>query len=443
MAFYCISCQSLLSRATDRANYSRKNGEKYQGANHDSPFRFPVYRAIIQLSKYLQSLVSLLTNIPKNSNHSFHAPITCLELIGSVENLYSNLNNSTSIQSIMLRTLITIATIASCTFSAAFCNTESRLAADTRECYWRPWTLYHDSIYTLIETNLVELSASKSLNEADVFGYIDGEIEKMENQNLFDQYEIEIAAFKQLSLIRTIDNRDCMDHCSYVLARNNCNSGKYQQACFPRSSYQSFLKAVIDRRVFRLIERCYIVLTDRALELNSTKIDPNLYEYVTIIAKQLTLFQPTQRWNSIEDTMLESTKPFYSIRRLFKPIQAGYFDNLSDLMQRLERLKGGVELLIAIESRAINRRNAYSYYEQWILEPCREYIDEMHKAMDAVMFYGRIIELNRPRFESEEMSDDKKIKLYNIMYRYHACVYLDNHSLWDKNRIIKSLLPSE
>lgn len=322
------------------------------------------------------------------------------------------------------------------------CNSEARLAADTRKCKWKPPTALHDSVYTILDTNLAESNRQGPLPKDEIFRQIDREIEKIENRGVFANYNLEIAALRQLKLLKTMDTRSCLDHCTYVLARINCNAGKYQHACLPRSRHRSFLKTVIDGQVFPLIERCYSDLVDRVLVLNSTAINPREYEYVSMIAKQITHLDPAEKWSGIDDIIVKSSRPFFAIRRLFKPIQAGFFANLSELMQRLERLKGGVELMVAVESESITKRNAFSHYERWVLQPCADYINKMHKAVDAVMFYGKLIELSRSKFRMDPMDDAMKVKLHSIIYRYHACVYLENHSYADKTTVIKSLLSS-
>lgn len=234
-----------------------------------------------------------------------------------------------------------------------------------------------------------------------------------------------ISALTQLQLAGDLDRRDCLDHCAYVLVRNNCDSKIHLNACIPRSRAESYIKSMIDAKVFPSIERCQLPLIDRALQLNVT-IEPRLYSTVSVIMERLLHFVPTRSWSTIEDIILTGRKPFTSLTRLIRPQKSNFLKRILDTLIFLDTQHGQHLLRESPGSGILDMGIGEDHFRNLVLEPCRDYAHKMHKAMDAAIYYGRITELDNSKFELPYMSDEKKIGFFQLVLRYQACVTVDN-----------------
>lgn len=316
------------------------------------------------------------------------------------------------------------------------CTSEERLAEDTRTCQWRPWSKRHESYYKEIEQSLDKINRPIPVNGIERFyNYITetaiNHIEEDRSNEEGPRNELRIWAYTQVSITRSLDGRHCLDHCTYVLARNSCNAGSYNHACMPRSSNPSVLKAMIDGKVFPMITRCQGTLIERAIQLNQTEIDSLTYEAVTYITNQMTKFYPTKRWRTIEDVMLRASTPFLAIRQLIKPQLNGFFFNLDKVMLYLEAKLGEDMLRRSIAYRLQNKDDSMVHYQHLVLRHCLNFIDIMHVAMDGAIYYGKIMDLNRTMFTMPALDDGMRLKFFELVHRYYACVYLDNFHPWD------------
>lgn len=321
------------------------------------------------------------------------------------------------------------------------CSSRERLAADARQCNLVPWSERLDAVFDNVESKFAMQNVAMADVEgqykflADVIEYCKTnyfrryELRGMftDSNSLSPTYEVLMAILEQLYLTNELDYRECLDHCTYVLARINCEAGKYQHACFPRSRKVSYIKSMIDTKVFPLIERCQIFMATRALELNNTVIEPQMYSSISLIAEAMTSYQPTRRFKTIEEMFLRSRKPYFLIRRSLSPTRSGFLDNIFHIMYQLEELSGNGDVLRKlIDSKTIYPNGAKSHYELLILNPCRYYIEIMHTAMDPITFYGKILDLDRSNFTSAQVPDEVKIEFYRLVLLYEACVVIDN-----------------
>lgn len=308
------------------------------------------------------------------------------------------------------------------------CSTAKRLEADTRECGWQPNSPKFADSYSEIETKL----ATKGIPREDLhrlYRIIRDEIGYLKGRSYltFNPKSVILNSLEQLELSKDLDRRDCFDHCTYVLARNNCNAAISLHACRPLSFDQStFIKLMLDTKVFSLIDRCQVYLMYHAILLNTTYISADTYKSVRLIAERMIDPNTLSRWNSFADMVLASRKPFFNTRRLIRPGESKFFDQIAQLMIDLEKLSGGDALFKAIDSGSKRGTEAERHYHRLVMQPCVEYIHKMHTAMDATLFYGRISELDDKRFDMVFMSNTMRVKYFELVKLYEACVYLDN-----------------
>lgn len=236
-----------------------------------------------------------------------------------------------------------------------------------------------------------------------------------------------VPAMSLLKLSQGIRQRDCLDYCTFVLAHNNCDAAKFLSACRPSMRRSSIIGTMIDSQVMPMIERCHKPLLFKTIELNATAMDSDLHRYATLITDALTIFRPTEELRNLHEAMLASSKPIHYIRTFVQPHRVGFCNKLFAVMQQLEALKGHTELAEAIKHRSLNRKQARAYFNRLIRKPCRDYIERLYKAMDASIFYGRIIELDRSRFKLDEIAQDKVIQFYELLRRYDTCAFLEDY----------------
>lgn len=308
----------------------------------------------------------------------------------------------------------------------AYCNTATRFDNDILECGWKPNQPSNSRIYSAFEKDLERAVASRE----DIDGLYQVTINHRtlwkERYYLWKKSVKHIAALTLLESAAKLDTKECLDHCTFVLAKNNCNAAMSLHACQPLSTAKSYIKAMLEAKVFPLMKRCQLPLMHQAVVLNSTVIDPRLYMTVEYIADLMTSFKPSDRWKTVDEMISKSRRPFLASRRVIRPAEAAFFDNLAETMVNLERRAGGRGLVLNIAYSDIPWVNAKSHYDRLILRPCRHYIKKMHTAMDATIFYGRIMDLDRSRFSLEVLQDDSKIAYFKLLRMYEACMYLDN-----------------
>lgn len=306
------------------------------------------------------------------------------------------------------------------------CSTASRLIDDTKACNWKP--IFHDSpqIYAAIENSMHR--AEIYIEDIDnLYRYTSNELLYwMEKTYAVLESTNTALALSQLEKAKDLETRDCFDHCTYVLAKNNCNSALYQHACQPLAKRQYYIKTMIDSQVFPLIDRCQVPLMYHALFKNATEIDPDLYRTVNHIANVMTHFEPTAQWTTVDEMVEKATRPFIQIRRVIKPAEAGFMDKIADIMLELERQRNRDDLYMAIVRRNLQWTEMKEYFVDLVLRPCLNYVDKMHTVMDAAIFYGRIVDMDRNRFPKVRMDDPIKIEFFKLAKIYEACTYLDN-----------------
>lgn len=244
-----------------------------------------------------------------------------------------------------------------------------------------------------------------------------------------------LGAYTQLDLARYLDTRNCYDHCTFVLAKNNCNAAIPLHACRSRSKLFSYIKTMLDAKVFPLVERCHIPLMAFAVALNNTRVQSDLFKTVEFITRRMTNFEASL-WDSIEDLALMDARPFLAVRRIIRPIEAGFFRNLPDIMLDLDRLTPRRELSVDISAHNLLAPQAKYHFHRLILQPCKEYIDRMHTAMDATIFYGRLVDLHSKRFQlADNIDDDTKIAYFKLARIYLACSHIDEGDFSIKWRV--------
>lgn len=326
----------------------------------------------------------------------------------------------------MIRSLIKLAAMLGF-FHLADCSCQERLIAGTKACKWMPWSKNFDRIYDKLETDLERTKAP--IEDTDkLYAFISAEIALCEIDNCIPvrKFNELISVLTQLYMTKDLAKRDCLDHCTYILAKNNCETGYYKHACLPRSREKSYIKSIIDRSVFPLIERCQIPLLEEALDLNATVIPIKLNKGVAFLAETIAAFRPTRLWNTFEDMILTSTKPNFLIRRTILRNKNAFFDNILTILSRLERRIGKYELNTSMALRTLTPKLAESFFQRLILDPCREYIKTMHGVMDPTIFYGGIADMDSSRFNfSGSITNAKKVEYYRLVQRYYTCMFFD------------------
>lgn len=308
----------------------------------------------------------------------------------------------------------------------AYCSSEDRLIAGTKACGLRP--VIPEDYRTL--NNLEYILAQTRLTEDDV-----DEIYNL-LRSLIEFWEEEITppsiskALEQLMRLSDLETHNCLDYCTYILAQNNCYAAIRSHACRPRSPELNLIKSIIDAKVLPMIGNCQVPLMWRSLDLNKT-ISNSLYQVVKLIKDRLTYFEPTEKWKTIDEMMLKSRRPFTQIRRLTQFTLSGFKSYLLVFMQELEALSGGIELDSALSTFSLTLDGAIAHYERLIKQPCQQFIDLMHTSIDATLFYGRIIELNRHGFNLDYIDDNNRLRFYELLHIYHACTYVDEKDTSD------------
>lgn len=307
-----------------------------------------------------------------------------------------------------------------------YCSAEDRLIAGTKACGLRPVT---PEYYRTLE-NLEYILEETRLTFSDV-----DQIYRL-LRSLVRFWRVEIrppstfTALDQLVRLSEIQTHDCLDYCTYALAQNNCDAAIYSHACRPRSLQWNFIKSIIDAKILPMIGNCQVPLMWRSLDLYAFISEP-LCAIVRLITDRLTYFQPSDQWKTIDEMMLKSERPFTQIRRLIRPSLSGFDRYLLVIMQELDALSGGNGLDSAISTYSLTLDEAVAHYKRLIQQPCQQFINLTYTSMDAVLFYGRIIELHRDGFNLGYMDDYNKLNFYRLLHIYHACTYIDEKETSD------------
>lgn len=341
-------------------------------------------------------------------------------------NIFRSSSISKDQYSIMIRVSITVLITALSLIRTINCDTADRLEAGTRECNWRPITTDFYHIYTTLERKLQEEGLPKQDLDS-LYKFTANEVDLWtERLFLTRKSTTFIAALSQLKQLRDLDKQDCGDYCAFVLAKNNCNTAAHLHACRPGSMKDYYLKVMIDATVFPFMERCLAPLMGVATIQNSTLIEPQLYEAVSLVTQRMIESEPASELETIDDMVLASTKPFLKARRIVRPARSGFWKNLAGIMIELDKQRGEASLRQDITSRSLRAPKAKQHYQQLVLQPCQEFIRKMHRTMDPLIFYGRTIDLKRSKFKLEPTSDALKIKSFRVSLLYEGCVSLDN-----------------
>lgn len=247
---------------------------------------------------------------------------------------------------ICLTTLISVAHLIACT-------SENRFNQDARKCNLRPFSDGYHKIYSDIELSL--MSTKIPLHDVDeLFDFTAGQVNYlMQNspgKKGSTSQHMNLSALTQLYQSKELDSRSCSDHCTYVLARLNCNAGSHFDACSPRSRRKSYIKSMVQNKVFPMITRCQPTLIDEAMKLNESVGKHELYKTVTYIAEQVTSFRSEKHWLTFEDVIRRTSRPFHAIRRLINPTNSGFYNNILKVLRRIDELNGGFALAAAIDS---------------------------------------------------------------------------------------------
>lgn len=327
----------------------------------------------------------------------------------------------------MTRLVVSI-TFMLCYCKLVNCSTADRLDADTRTCGWRTNSPKFADIYMEIDSRLARTGIARQ-DLVRLYTIITDEVGYWVRRSHVTNTHISVtlSALMQLEMSKDLDSRNCFDHCTFVLAKNNCNAAIQLHGCRPRSSNNTgYIKSMLDTKVFSLIDRCQVPLMYQALHLNATEIPPQLFRTVRLIAERMVDPMASGHRGSIEDIIVVTKKPFFNTRRLIRPSESGFFEQITSLMIDLERLTGGNELQQAIESGVLMAPTARSHFYRLVVMPCVDYIYKMHTAMDAAIFYGRISESDAKRFSKLKMTSAMRINYFELVRLYEACVFLDN-----------------
>lgn len=307
------------------------------------------------------------------------------------------------------------------------CTTGIRFDASIRLCGWFPNREANSRAYSEFETGLTRANIPKE-DVDGLFTFTGRQKKYWEKRALLSRKaDATVVALTLLETANELDHRDCFDHCTFVLAKDNCNSAMHLQACSPRSNNQHYIKAMLDSKVFSLIERCQIPLIHRALSQNESSVEPYLYELVEFITNLMTHMEPTNPWNSIDEMALNYDKLFFAARRMTRPAQAGFFDNIGVIMLDVERRLGLNQLITALNDGTLQWTDAKAQFDTLIVRPCLTFINKMHSVMDATIFYGRIFDSKQSRFTLQgDLPYDVKIRYFKLLRMFEACQYLDN-----------------
>lgn len=309
-----------------------------------------------------------------------------------------------------------------------------RLEDDTRGCGWRVTTTLYNEIYDGIETRLARAKPPKEDIDG-MYMMVADETRTWRSDLNARKNSVMLGAFTQFDLAQYLDVRNCYDHCTYVLAKNNCNAAISLHACRSRSNRFSYVKLMLDAKVFPLVERCHIPLMAYAVALNTTNVPRDLYGTVDYITEQMIDFEPSL-WHKIEDLALMDAKPFLTVRRIVRPVQAGFFTDITDLMLELDRRTPQQELHKAASAGQFLAPEARMHFHRLIVKPCQDFIDKMHTAMDATIFYGRMIDLDKQRFALfDTIADATKVAYFRLAKMYEACTHLDEGDFFIRWRV--------
>lgn len=310
------------------------------------------------------------------------------------------------------------------------CTSEDRFQADTRSCNWETWVPGYYPVFQGVE---LLLARSRTLM-SDVNGLYQLVNQWTEMYRTMDDDKPEVrlrkSALTLLDESNGLQTRDCFDICTYVLAKNCCKSGRHQHACYPKSRAKTFIKSMISARVFPMIERCQTSVMYSAIVLNTTLVGPDLYAQVSVITEFMTAYK-SEKFNSIENIVLASPKPYSAILDLIKPSSTGFFESILNVMIRLERLVGESSIENGLSSRNFGLSTGFMFYRRLILTPCNRFIEIMRTAMDPTLYYGGIIDADRSKFRLEHMNYHDRIGYFNLLHRYQACVWLNNHESYE------------
>lgn len=309
-------------------------------------------------------------------------------------------------------------------------TSEERFLADTRSCNWEPWVRDYDTIFHNIETMLHR----SSIHISDIDSLY-RQIHRLTLvwSNIGDnepQSRVWNAALTLLNELNGIENRDCFDICTYVLAKNCCKSGRQQRACSPRSRTQYFIKSIVNAKVFPMIERCQASLMYNAIVLNTSLVEPNLYAQVSTITELMTAYQ-SGKFNSIEKIALTALKPYSLVRASIRPASTGFFEHIFDVMLRIEKVLGENGLEKSILGGDFGLNTGYVNFERLILNPCNQFIQIMRTAMDPSLYYGSVIDLDKSIFQLDHMSANNQVGYFRLLQRFQACVWLNNHEAFE------------
>lgn len=310
------------------------------------------------------------------------------------------------------------------------CNSEERWFQDILACNLVPWDPDYDNIFEEIERILMR-SGIHIAYVSELYKRVSQLNELWQNVNHQDSNSLLwISALTLLDRSDGLQIQDCFDICTYVLARNCCKYSRRQDACYPRSKKQTFIKSMIDARVFPMIERCQSSLMSHAILMNATLIDPDLYAQVSVITEFMSVYK-SERFDSIQKIALANPRPYFSIRGLIKPSSTGFFEEIFDVMIRLEKLTGESALEGALRDQVFDPSTGPEYFDRLIMVPCKRFIGIMRSIMDSTLFSGGIIDLDRSKFRLGDLGDVDRIKYFKLLHIYQACVWLDDRESYN------------
>lgn len=306
------------------------------------------------------------------------------------------------------------------------CTTAERFDASIQACGWHPNQEGNSRVYSQFETSLAR-TGIPMYDVDNLFRFTSRQKRYWEKRLFLSRGAgLTVSALELLESAGDLDYRDCYDPCTFVLAKDNCNAAILFNACSPRSREPHYIKTMLDTKVFSLINRCQLRLMYQASNQSASVIERDLYDAVEYIADLMTDFEPTSRWNTTDEMVSKSTQPFLSTRRIIRPAQAGFFDDIAVIMLKLERRWGRDSLTRGLATGSLQWTDAKASFDTLILRPCQQYIWKMHSFMDATIFYGRIADLKRSKFDIGDLQEDVNIHYFKLLRMYEACQYLDN-----------------
>lgn len=231
-----------------------------------------------------------------------------------------------------------------------------------------------------------------------------------------------VTALRLFNASNTLDQLDCMDRCTYLIAKGNCDIGSRLGACFASVKKPTkVISLMLNTRIFALVRRCQKGLLSKAIELDDS-IGDKLVEVTNLIRDRLTLSSPE---DNVEDLLERDKATFWSVSNYVSVLRKDFYERLVKLMLELDQSAGARLSSLATSAEKMSRDEVRQIYEQLIIRPCEAYIYQMRNAMDPTDLYGRIGEDNDDLRDSTRLTESERKRYFPILLKYDICTYLN------------------